>query len=302
MNLQLLSIWIEEHKKQVAIGLVIATVVGIILTQISWSSPSSPQPQATADQSEATYYDGEANSPRDDNFNKKPKINKLSFTDVSGYSYDIEYEVGDVDATNDSSEGKPGYVGISKATIPVYSVKIANTTSGKKAPCLVNMSVLPVYAEPVSTELKQLLGGIDTLYSPGWELKKMRLYDTPLSSADFNDGDDGVPSQTYTTMAGLKASLKTECGNGIDNRMDAGATLEYGGIIWSADNSAVVKEDAASRIVELLKKPTGYVVAYSDYTKNIYLATIGEGVKAYGNMNGDAIVQFVKTEDLGVNE
>lgn len=78
--------------------------------------------------------------------------------------------------------------------------------------------------------------------------------------------------------------------------MDAGAVLEDKDIAWSADNAAIVKEAAASRIVELLKKPAGYVVAYSDYTTKIYQVTLGEGVKAYGNMNGDAILQFVRAE------
>lgn len=297
-NLQLINLWIEEHKKHVAIGLIIATVLGIVLTQISWSSPSSSQAPVASDTPSETTTTEDPEAVLLDK--QKDKTNKLSFADVNGYSYDIEYIAGSVVAATDTSEGKPGYVGISKASMSRWGLKITNTTSGKKAPCLMNMSLLPVYTEQVSTELKQLLrdSDVDTLYNPGWELKSVRLYDTPLASTQFNDGnDDNVPSQQYSTLVGLKVSLKAECGNGIDNRMDAGAVLEDKDIAWSADNAAIVKEGAASRIVELLKKPAGYVVAYSDYTTKIYQVTLGEGVKAYGNMNGDAILQFVRAEE-----
>lgn len=305
MNLQLLTLWIDEHKKQVAIGLIVATVIGILMTQISWSSPPSDTSKAESEPTVSDLFnkqfEDEANSAHADDFDKDTiKVNKLAFTDVNGYSYDIEYTIGSITGAVDASEGKPGYVGISKASMSAQNVKITNTTSGKKAPCIVNLSLIPVYTEQVSAELQQLLSNIDTLYSPGWALKEIKFYNPPLTSAQFNEDNRNAPYQQYKTLAGLQVRMKPDCGNGIDNRMDAGAVLD-GGIIWSGDNYATVKEDSASRIVELLKKPAGYAVLYDDYTTQTYQVTLGEGMTAYGNMNGDAIVQFVKSEELGDN-
>lgn len=67
----------------------------------------------------------------------------FDYVDGDGYSYHIEYDVNP-DITIDSSEGKPGFVGLN-IDFSDSSVTVTNTTSGKKAPGIY-FYLIPLYA------------------------------------------------------------------------------------------------------------------------------------------------------------
>lgn len=73
----------------------------------------------------------------------QPGQGAFDFMDEDGYTYHIEYNVNP-EITVDSSEGKPGYVGL-HFDFSNSSVTVKNITSGKKAPGLY-LSLLPLYA------------------------------------------------------------------------------------------------------------------------------------------------------------
>lgn len=72
----------------------------------------------------------------------KPGQGSFDHTNRDGYTYRVEYAI-DPDITIDSSEGKPGYVGLS-LDFSNSMVTVTNTTSGKRAPGVI-FDLIPLY-------------------------------------------------------------------------------------------------------------------------------------------------------------
>jgi hypothetical protein len=88
-----------------------------------------------------------------------PFNGKFDFTDSDGYSYHLEYTAVLPSVALDTTEGKPGEVGV-KRTPLILNAAITNTTPGKKAP-------LPAVRFNLLYPDGQFSGVFDTLSSAG---------------------------------------------------------------------------------------------------------------------------------------
>ncbi|MCH4169519.1 MAG: hypothetical protein LKF42_09700 [Streptococcaceae bacterium] len=180
----------------------------------------------------------------------------FDYSDYQGYSYHVKYNM-DMVVTIDTTEGKPGFVGI-KFNTKNSKLTVTNTTSGKKA-TYVMFTCYPLYKKELFSELPANLN----FYTAGAMINPTKLSEINLGDEQYSD------DYIYSKNIGFSF---TSDNNGMP--FEVGETKEL--VKPRINDDSVYETTVEENYAELFKNISGWAVIIEGST-----------------LNDDTIIQFM---------